>query len=418
MKVLRLNAYFTPEVTAGNHLINDLCEGMADKKIYCEIITPVPSRGVSDLIRNEYKKRKLEQIYNGYITIRRFSMFREGKNPIQRAVRYGLCNIVEYWKGIQSKNIDIVFSSSTPPTQGMLSALVAKRLSKRYKRKVPFIYNLQDIFPDSLVNSGLTNEGSMIWKIGRKIENYTYNSADKIIVISNTMKNNLVKKGVVEEKIKVISNWIDVDKVIPVSRDKNELYLKYNFNKHEFIILYAGNFGAAQGSEIILDVAEQLEDYSDIKFVIFGGGAYFKDAVKKASSMNNVYINELLPQEYVSKVYSLGDVALITCKLGTGNAGMPSKTWSIMACNRPIIASFDKDSELDNVLKKANAGKCAEAENVDELKNMVLDYYNEWKKFGCLKANSREYVEKHASKEVCVSKYIDILQMVNSNNKN
>ena len=80
---------------------------------------------------------------NGSIDIYRFKMYKEGKNPIGRAIRYVLCNLIQYTKGISFDNIDVLFSGSTPPTQGVLCGLVAKKLSRKYKRKVPFVYNGQ-----------------------------------------------------------------------------------------------------------------------------------------------------------------------------------------------------------------------------------------------------------------------------------
>ena len=90
-------------------------------------------------------------------------------------------------------------------------------------KKIPMIYNLQDIFPDSLVASDLTRKGSLLWKIGRKIENFTYKNADKIIVISEGFKKNIMEKGVPESKIEVIYNWVDENEVIAVERNSNIL---------------------------------------------------------------------------------------------------------------------------------------------------------------------------------------------------
>ena len=169
-------------------------------------------------------------------------------------------------------------------------------MSKKRGKRVPFIYNLQDIFPDSLVNTGLTSYNSLLWKIGRKIENFIYRNADKIIVISESFKRNLLNKLVPEEKIKIIPNWIDTDTVQPVPRTSNELITEFNLNADDFQVVYAGNFGAAQGADIVLESANLLADYNDIKFVIFGAGAYFEDACKKAKAMDNVFIHELMPQ--------------------------------------------------------------------------------------------------------------------------
>lgn len=407
MNILRLSAYCTPEITASSHLMNDLYDAFSKNNIRCICYVPEPTRGVSDEVRKKYKKKKNESLYDGYLIVRRFFMFREKKNPIQRAIRYFLCSCIQYHKAINTENIDVIFSGSTPPTNGLINVMVAKKLEKKYGYKVPFVYELQDIFPDSLVNSNMTKKGSVLWKIGRKIEDYTYRNADKIIVPSETMKRNILKKGVSNNKVEVISNWIDMKNVFPVKQEENMVLKELELGEKDFIVLYAGNFGAAQGADIILKVANKLKEYTDMKFVIFGGGAYFEEAKEEAKVMKNVLIRDLLPLEYVSEVYSLGDLALITCKSGTGAAGMPSKTWSIMACNTPIIASFDIDSELADVLKFANSGECVEPENVEKLSEAILKKYNNRDSLEC---NSREYVQLNASKESCVKKYVKVIK--------
>lgn len=408
MNLLFLDAYFEPETIAYTHLEKDLLEGLVERKNRIQIICPIPTRGISEQIRKEYKHRKHEKLYNGRVIIKRFWAPREGKNPIIRAFRYFWCNFRSLQIAVKIKNVDAVFSNSTPPTQGMLSAMVAKKLSKKYMKKVPFIYNLQDIFPDSLVNTGLTKNGSLIWKIGRRIENYTYKFADTIVVISEGFKRNIMDKGVPEDKIKVISNWIDLDSVHPVDRSENKLIGEFPIDPKKFLVVYAGNFGAAQGADIILKASERLKNETNIQFVIFGGGAYFEEAKKEAEKLDNVFIHELMSADRISEVYSLGDVALITCKPGTGNAGMPSKTWSIMACNTPIIASFDTDSDLADMLRISNAGKCVRPGDVVELVNEIMQAYNSSFKGKCL----RDYVYNHADKKKCVALYSEIFKSI------
>lgn len=405
MNLLFLDAYFEPETIAYTHLEKDLLEGLVRENSRIQIICPTPTRGISEKIRREYKRRKHETLYSGRVKVRRFWAPQEGKNPIIRAFRYFWCNLRTYQIASKATNIDMVFSNSTPPTQGMLSAMTAKKLSRKYKKKVPFIYNLQDIFPDSLVNTGMTSKGSLLWKIGRKIENYTYKNADKIIVISEGFKRNIMKKGVKADKIEVISNWIDLDYVHPVSRNENKLIKEFSINPDKFLVVYAGNFGAAQGADIVLKAAEKLKDVSDIQFVIFGGGAYFEDAKREARELDNVFIHELMPPDRISEVYSLGDVALITCMPGTGNAGMPSKTWSIMACDTPVIASFDTGSDLADLLRDSGAGKCVNPGDVDALINEInLLYQKETSNY-----RLRDYVYNHADRRICVGQYINLL---------
>lgn len=409
MKGLRLGAYYHPEITAGSHLLDDVFEGCANAGIEIAVYVPSPSRGLDDAVRKQYKRRKTEVLHGGRIIIHRFPMIIERKSFIQRALRYLLCNISGYFHGIKEKDVDIVLCSSTPPTQGMLSALVAKKLSKKSGKKIPIIYNLQDVFPDSLVNAGFAHKGGLLWKIGRKIEDYTYKNADKIIVISNSIKRNIMEKGVPEEKIEVISNWIDLDSVHPVERKENTLISEFGLNPNKFIVVYAGNFGAAQGADIVLKAAKELVEEKDIQFVIFGGGPYFDDAKKEAEGLKNIFIHELMPQDRVSEVYSLGDVALITCKAGTGKAGMPSKTWSIMACNTPIIASFDTDSDLADVIRDSGAGECVEPGSVQVLTEAIFKQFTARKNGSNEKPDLRTYVEHNASKEICVERYIDCI---------
>lgn len=405
MKILHISAYYAPEQYAELHLIKDLCTTFEKSEIETEMYVPTPTRGVDKETRRKYKKIKYEEQYNGTLKIHRFSLMKEGKNPVLRALRYLLSNLIQYHKGKKAKDIDLVFGSSTPPTQGVLCAKVAQKLSKKYKRKVPFVYNLQDVFPDSLVYTGLAKKDSLLWKIGRKIEDYTYRHADKIIVISESMRDNILAKGVPEEKIVVVPNWVDVNDIQPVERKDNKLIEEYGIDSNKFLVVYAGNFGEAQGADVVIRAAETLQEQEDVQFVIFGGGAKFAQAEERAKSLKNVIINPLLPADRISEVYSLGNVALITCKKGAGTSGMPSKTWSIMACNTPIIASFDKESELAKILVNENAGIVVEPENETELAQAILKIKEQG--FEC---RSREYVSKNASKEVCTQKYIDVIK--------
>lgn len=407
MKLIKLSSYYAPENISSSHLSRDLEDAYLAAGMTIEVYCPTPTRGVSADVRKQYKKIKYEEMRDGRIIVRRFSMFREGKNPVLRALRYFLVNLKQYSRGSRARDIDVITAGSTPPTQGVLCAKVAKRLSKRQGRKVPFIYNLQDVFPDSLVTTGLTKKGSILWKIGRKIENYTYAHADHIIVISESMKKNIMDKGVPEDKITVVSNWIDTEATRPVPREENRLFEEFGLDRDKFTVVYAGNFGKAQGAGVVLDAAALMAD-EDVQFVIFGGGAGFEAAKARVSEekLANVTINGLLPQDRVPEVYSLGDVALITCKKGVGDSGMPSKTWSIMACDTPIIAAFDTGSELADILSRANAGVAVEPENAEALAAAIRAL-----KQGEIKpAGGRAYVCEHAEKKLCTAKYVEIIK--------
>ena len=401
MKILFINAYFIPETIAFSHLEKDIIEGLIATGNEIEVICPIPTRGVSDEVYKKYKYIHTEKLYNGKVQVKRFWAPREGGGVLTRAFRYLWCNIREYQIGKKYKNIDAVFAVSTPPTQGLLAGRLSKKL------QCPFIYSVQDIFPDSLVTTGITRQESLIWKIGRKIEKKTYEYAKHIIVISKTCKKNLLKKGVSESKLSLVSNWVDIEKIKPIAREKNRLITELQINPKKFLVVYAGNFGAAQGADIVLKAAELLCAEDGIQFVIFGGGAEFNDAVDyvKNHKLSNVLIQPLLPQKRVAEVYSLGNVALITCKSGVGKSGMPSKTWSIMACDTPIIACFDEESDLKELLRSSGAGICIPPENAEKLSNAIVEI----KKKGIRYAGGRKYVIENAAKACCVKKYLNII---------
>lgn len=408
MNILIFNAYYTPEVAASMFLEEDIAHGFAKAGHNVLMYIPVPCRGISDETRKKYNSIREEVLENGNLRIVRYPLMKEGKNVLLRALRYILQNIKQFCLGSKVKGIDAIFCGSTPPTQGLMCALLKKKLEAKYHRKIKFVYNLQDVFPDSLVAAGLTHKESILWKIGRKIEDFVYKNADDIIVISNSFKENLYKKGIDTKKVHVIHNWIDTESVVPIDKVKNSLYEEYGLDRDKFIVIYAGNFGAAQGAEIVIDAAMRLKSEDDIYFVIFGGGNQYENACEKVRelSLQNVTINPLLPQERVSEVYSLGDVAIITCKKGFGMAGMPSKTWSIMACNTPIIASFDLDSELAEIIKEAGVGECVEPESAVLLAEKIYEYYLNGKH---LNISAREYVIQNASKIECIQQYCDVL---------
>ena len=403
MKILFLNAYFAPEVIAYTHLERDIIDSLLRAGHEIHVCCPVPTRGVA---KDEAKRHavKHETMFDGQVHVHRFWAPQEKRNPIVRAFRYFWCNFRQYQIAGKYKGVDAIFAVSTPPTQGMLCGWVKKKLSKKYKRSVPFIYNLQDIFPDSLVTTGMTGKDSLLWRIGRKIEDYTYQSTDKIIVITQSMKRNIVEKGVPEEKIDVVSNWIDADAVKPVEKESNRLFEEFNINRDKFTVVYAGNFGAAQGAHVVLEAAKQLPE---VQFVVFGGGAEFESTKQTADALPNVIVNGLLPQARVSEVYSLGDVCLITCKKGVGTSGMPSKTWSIMACNTPIIAAFDTDSELAEILRHSNTGVCVEPENANALAE-AIDAFSKGDDQR-YKGNGRPYVLANADKKICTGRYTDTI---------
>lgn len=404
MKLLLLPAYFTPELVSDTPLDDARYEAFAKAGMKMELFTSMPTRGVSLEDKQKYSKIKSERMYDDMMNVHRFSMIEEGKNPILRAWRYALCFFKQYYYGRKQKGTDVVFVVSTPPIQGMLAALLKKKL------RCKFVYNLQDIFPDTLVGAGLAKKNGMLWKIGRIIENYTYKNADKIIVISEDFKKNILAKGVPDDKIEIIYNWVDEKAIHPIIKEENPLFEEFCLSRDAFTVVYAGNLGNAQNINIILDAAPLLPQ---VQFAIFGTGGLESDirnTIKK-ENITNVYLNPIQPYERVSYVYSLGDACIVSCKDGLGGSALPSKTWTIMSCGRPVIASFD-EGELKDTILNNDCGVFSHAGNINEFVEAIKYMMNNPSKCANMGINARQFILDNLTKDAGTKKYIDVIKSV------
>lgn len=460
MKILFLPSYFYPEKAASSYLGVNRFQAYAKEGFGMVVYTPVPSRGIDKKTRAYYKKNKNEKMYDGYMTVHRFSLIGEGKNPFLRFLRYITQEITHFLKALFAKDArdtDILFLSSTPPTHGAMGSLVKKCTGKK------FIYCLQDIFPDSLVGTGLAKKGGLLWKIGRVIENFTYRNADKIIVISEDFKRNIMAKGVPEEKIVVVYNWVDEEAVVDVPREENKLFDKYGLDRSKFYVTYNGNIGLTQNMDMLLEVAKELQQScgssspagvqsaearsmqqgcgssspaggseaatqllrtvekgsspvgvqgkGDIHFVLVGEGAYKAEVEKRINEqgITNVTLLPFQPYEDISHVFSLGDVSLVISKPGVGANSVPSKTWSIMSASRPVLANFD-ENELKTIIEDHHCGIFTKAGDKEAFKAAILNLYHHpelCKEYG---RNGRQFVMDNLTKEVGTRKYVDVIK--------
>ena len=405
MRILQLAGYFFPEKAASIYLEENRCDAFSKAGFYSLVYAARPQRGLSEEEYEDFKHKKLEMMYDNGVEVHRFAMYREGKNPVLRALRYFLISIIQFWNGVWAKDIDLIYVASTPPTQGALAAIV-----KKFKR-VPFVYNLQDIFPDSLVGTGLSQKGGLLWKIGRLIENFTYRNADKIIVISEDFKKNIMAKGVPDEKIVVIYNWVDEQAVVDVPRVENKLFDKYGLDRNKFYVTYNGNIGLTQNMDMLLEVAKALEANEDVQFVLVGNGAY-RDQVQqiiKDRNISNIHLLPFQPYEDISHVFSLGDVSLVISKPGVGANSVPSKTWSIMSASRPVLANFD-ENELKSIIEKNHCGIFTKAGDKVAFTDAILKLYNDCNLCEEMGRNGRQFVMENLTKEVGTQKYVNVIK--------
>lgn len=400
MKVLIPFSYYHPEQCAGLFVIDDMTQEAARQGVESLITVPTPTRNVDP----EAKWSRDESLCNGKVRVHRFHMYGEGKNPILRALRYLMCELVQLhfmlWK-----EYDVAFIDSTPPIQGLKLPIV------RWFRKKPVVYNAQDLFPETLSGTGLAKQGGLLWKIGMWVSNVTFKYSDKIIAISEDIKRSIVARGVPKEKIEVVYNWVDENAVKPVKDEDNELFEEFGISRDKFRVVYAGNLGNAQNIGIIVEAAKRLKANHDVEFVLFGKGGLEDEikATKEREMLDNLKVLPLQPYERVSKVYGLGHVCIVACKPGLGGAAMPSKTWSIMSSGRAVLANFD-DGELKEILEKNHCGVFTLAGDLDGFVQVIDDLVADRDRCEEMGRNGRKFILENLTKEVGTRKYVEVIK--------
>lgn len=397
MKILIPFSYFHPEQCAGLFVVDDMTAEAARQGIESIITVPTPTRNVpKDAVWN-----RDETLCGGKVKVHRFRMYGEGKNPVLRALRYVLCEVAQLHYMLW-KDYDVAFIDSTPPIQGLKLPIV------RLFRKIPVVYNAQDLFPETLSGTGLAKSGGLLWKIGMWVSNVTFRNSDKIIAISEDIKRSIVARGVPEEKVVVIYNWVDEKVIQPIEKADNPLFEEFRLNREKFTVVYAGNLGNAQNISIILDAASLLPE---VQFALFGTGGLENEIRSRIErdELLNVYLNPLQSMERVSQVYSMGDACIVSCKEGLGGSAMPSKTWTIMSCGRPVVANFD-EGELKEILENNDCGLFSHAGNLQEFVEAIKLLAANPDRCVEMGKNARRFIEENLTKEVGTKKYVDVIK--------
>ncbi len=235
---------------------------------------------------------------------------------------------------------------SPPLTLGLTGRVVATL------RRAPLVFNIQDVFPDVAIELGAITNGRVI-EAARRLERVSYRAADAVTVLSEDLRANVAAKLPAPEraKVRVIPNFVDTDAIRPL--DRMTSYRRQLGIGDETVVMYAGNVGLSQSLELVLSAAEKLTHREDVVFVVNGGGSARADLERQAAAMTNVRFADYQPKERLSEVLATGDVHVVPLKRGLARSSVPSKTYSILAAARPLVASVDLGTEVARVVEEA-----------------------------------------------------------------
>lgn len=324
MKITFMLFYYEPEDPTINYLYRPLWERLIKEGHEINIITPNPTRGISVEEQQKYKKTSVE--VKGKMTIHRVKAFTfkpkafSKFNLLRRYISVSRL-LAKRLKKVES---DLVFVTSNPPL--LYSYLVTKYC---YKKKIPVIYNVQDIYPDNVLA-----RHSFLYNFFNRYQIKSLKNATEIITISETMRKTLLRKGDFNHKLSVIYNF-DISEVASVKATKTP----YFFDPTLFNVVYAGNIGYVQDVDVILAAAKLLLHDPTIAFHIFGEGSQAERIATRIREENIVNTTYYPPHtvEESALLYKYADVNLISILPGIIETALPLKTASCLAAKKPII---------------------------------------------------------------------------------
>lgn len=398
MKILVLCQWFPPEYAPIGVMLKELGEDLVKKGHKITILTGFPNHPSGEIFGGYKNRLFFKEELNGIKIIRTYIYASSRKTIFRRMLNYLSFTISSLLGGFLSGDQEVVFSV-TPPLPLCLSSYIISKF-----KRASLVINVQDIYPEVAITTGVLKNKFAI-RIFEKLERFIYKKAKYITVISNGFRKNLISKGVSENKVVVMPNWIDDDFIKPLDK-YNEFRKGHNLN-NKFIILYSGTIGLISGASILLECADALKGYPDILFLFVGEGVV-KGSIQSSArerNLDNMKFLPFQPREDVSLVLASADISIITLLKGKAKTSVPSKILAIMASGRPILASVDCDSDVAETIKEGKCGICVEPEDHKAIEDRILYLYHHSEKLKEMGKNARIYLEKHFTRKIMIKKY-------------
>jgi colanic acid biosynthesis glycosyl transferase WcaI len=301
---------------------------------------------------------------------------------------------------------DIILVPSPPLSIGVSAWIIARLRGAR------FIYNVQEIYPDIAVNLGALKNPTAI-RVLEALERFVYRRAEVVTVIAARMRDRLVAKGVPAGKVRVIPNFVDLDRLTPVPRD-NAFAQRLQL-QGVFTVTYAGNMGPAQGLDIVLDAARLLSDPDDdIRFLLIGEGMLREQLASSAAALplKNVSVLPYQPSSMMPEIYSASDISLVPQAAATGSDAIPSKVYRIMAAGRPLIAITESQSDLATLVREAQCGVIVEPGDARQLADVVRTAARNRSEWTAMGLRGREHVAAYYSRPAISGQYDALVREV------
>jgi glycosyltransferase involved in cell wall biosynthesis len=314
------------------------------------VLTGLPNYP-SGVMAHGYKMTpRVREIINGVPVLRVFEYPYHGRSAIGRTLNYLSFSTAAALAAYAVPRPDVIYVFIPPPTLGVSAWLI------RSLRRAPFVCDVQDIWPDEAIMSGILREGAVA-SVLRGIEKFVYSRASHLLVATDGARLNLLRKGVAAEKVSVLPHWYpsedsSEDRTAFLARGRRELQAS-----DRFVVTFAGNLGILQGLSTVLEAAERLRSRKDIVFRLIGDGLDRQRLEGLASERNleSVLFLDRRSPANVAPLLAASDCLLVHAVPGPlQEIALPTKTLAYLAAGRPVIAAMNGPTAA--LISEAGAG--------------------------------------------------------------
>jgi colanic acid biosynthesis glycosyl transferase WcaI len=405
--VLILSLVFPPDQVSTAQIMGDIASDLRQRGRDVTVITTIPHYNPP----TEPQVWKPKKVFGRLLQKTRFqgidvfhtSMTRKGRGVFSRLASYLLFHFLSLLVGLTlAHKPDIILAPSPPLTIALCEWLLAARY------RVPFIYIVQEIFPDILIDMGVIRSRRLI-KLLLKLEAFIYARAGRVVTITEQMRQRLIEKGVPPAKVVTIPNFVNTDELQPTSK-RNAFSLQHRI-QDQFVVSYAGNLGPTQSLEDFIEAASILQPDDSIRFLLLGDGILREELTAKVDQLglDNVLILSYQPYALMPLIYAASDLSLVPQSTEVGATSMPSKVYRIMACARSVLAYADPATELMKLVQEVDCGLAVPVGQPGALAEAIRSASRNRRDLVRMGENGRRYVEAHNAKEIVINRYDQLI---------
>jgi glycosyltransferase involved in cell wall biosynthesis len=403
VRFLLLTQYFAPEVGAPQVRLAAMSRELIRMGHQVEVVTALPNHPTGK-IHPEYRGRAIvSESWEG-IPVHRVWLYPSTGAGVKRLANYGSFVLTSLAGMARAQRPDVLFVESPP-----LFLSPAAHMAARAWR-IPWVFNVADLWPDSVRELGLMSEGAML-RAADRLEAWTYRHADFVNAVTEGIRGTLLgAKGVPEEKVLFLPNGVDTTMFSPADPDP-ALVAELGLQGKK-ALLYAGTLGVAQGLEVAIEAMTRLRDTCpELVLLFMGDGSAREDLERLASSrrLDNVRFLPPGPPEKVAHLYSVafaGFASLRNVPLFEG--ARPSKIFPVMASGLPVV--YSGAGEGARLVAGAGAGVVVPPEDPGALAAALQSLAADPERARALGANGRRHVEAHFGWGALVEEWLGSLQ--------